>query len=77
MVLGDGDAEYAVKKIQTYRKIIVPAPSVRESLSSDFDGQTYVNNYEDLPNMGVDTKERALSTGSCLERKREGRTERF
>jgi len=57
------------KEGRTYKKIPYQPLTVR----SDFDWQTYVNNYPDLRAAGIDTKEKAIEHW-LKQGKREGRT---
>jgi len=52
---------------------IVAGPSANETLPSDFDWSTYVENYKDLQASGIDTKEKAAEHWLKIGRK-EGRS---
>ena len=57
------------------KKTIASAPSAKESLPSDFDWRTYVENYKDLQTAGIDTKEKAAEHWLTVGKK-EGRSYR-
>ena len=66
-------AEYGKSEGRIYWKVLAPVPEVGELLPPDFDWETYVNNYEDLENTGIDTKQKAAEHWLKIGKK-EGRT---